>query len=73
MVRELDKFCWTMLTVWAMSHQYFRADIEEWEDTTVVTVKTQAFDVETLEVRIIDKDIYINIFHDWFGLTIKIL
>ena len=37
-----------------MSHQYFHADIMEWKFTTVVTTKTQAFDVETLEVRIID-------------------
>ena len=38
-----------------MNHHYFRADIEEWEITTVVTVKTLAFDVKTPEVRIIDE------------------
>ena len=38
-----------------MNHHYFRAHMEEWEITTVVTVKTLAFDVKTLEVRIIDE------------------
>ena len=50
---ELGRFCWTMLVAWVMSHHYFRAHIEEWEFTTVITVKTLAFDVETLEVSII--------------------
>ena len=40
-----------------MNHHYFRAHMEEWEITTVVTVKTLAFDVnsKTLEVRSIDE------------------
>ena len=38
-----------------MNHHYFRADIKEWEITTVVTVKTLPFDVKTPEVRIIDE------------------
>ena len=38
-----------------MSHRYFRAVIAEWEITTVITVKTPALDVETLEVRITDE------------------
>ena len=44
-----------MLIVWALSHHYFRADMMESEFTTVITMKTLAFDVETLEVRIIDE------------------
>ena len=55
MAGELGQFCWTMLFVLVLSHHYFRADIVECEITTVVTAKTLAFDVETLEVRIIDK------------------
>ena len=38
-----------------MNHHCFRADMEEWEITTVVTVKTLAFVVKTPEVRIIDE------------------
>ena len=38
-----------------MSYHYSYADIREWEITTVVTVKMLAFDVETLEVRIINE------------------
>ena len=52
-----------------MNHHYFRADIEEWEVTTVVTVKTLAFDVKTLEVRIVDEGLfpiyYTNSLYDW--------
>ena len=49
-----------------MNHHYFLADMEEREVTTVVTVKTQAFDAR---VRIIDEGLfpmcYTNTFHDW--------
>ena len=55
MDRELGRFCWTMLVVVVLSHRYFRADIMEWENTTVITVKTLAFDVEALGVRITDE------------------
>ena len=51
-VKELGRFSWTMLTVLVMSHHFFRADIVDWEITTVVTVKTLASDVEILKVRI---------------------
>ena len=58
MVRELERFGWMMSIVRVMNHHYFRADMEEWEITTVVTVKTLAFDVnsKTLEVRTIDEE-----------------
>ena len=55
MVRELGRFSWTMLTVLVLSRHYSCADIVDWEITIVDTVKTQASDVETLKVRIIDK------------------
>ena len=48
-----------MLIVWVLSHHYFRADIVEWEFTTVVTAKTLVFDVEEMEVRIEGKSIMI--------------
>ena len=56
MARELGRFCSAGLGVEVLSHQYFRADIEKWEFmTTVITVETLAFDVETQEeVKIID-------------------
>jgi hypothetical protein len=60
LVREVDRFGLTMLIVQVMSHRYFRADIWEWEFTTVVTVKMRGFAVEALEVRINYK--YLNIF-----------
>ena len=53
---ELDRFGLTMLIVQEMSHRYFRADMWEWEVTTVVTVKTRGFAVEGLEVRIIEEN-----------------
>ena len=37
----------------------------------MITVKTLAFDVETMEVRIID-DGYVNSLDDWLILTIKV-
>ena len=55
MARELGRFCLAGLIVWVLSHHYFRANIVEWElMSTVITVETLAFDVETQEVRIID-------------------
>ena len=59
MAGELGQFCWTMLTVLVLNHHYFRADIVEWEITTVVTVMTLAFDVETLEVRMTDEGLFL--------------
>ena len=59
MARELDQLFWTMFFVGVLRHHYFRADIEELGITTVVTVKTLAFDVklvETLVVRILYKE-----------------
>ena len=44
-----------MLIVWVLSHHYFHADTVEWEFTTVVTAKTLLFDVEEMEVKIIDE------------------
>ena len=41
----------------------------------MITVETPAFDVETLEVRIVDKGlfpVYMNSFYDWLILTIKV-
>ena len=76
LVEELGQFCWTMLTVLVLSHHYFRADIVEWEITTVVTTKTLAFDVETLEVRIIDEGLFpisMNSLDDWLIVTIKLI
>ena len=52
MVRELDRFCWTKLTVLVMSHHYFRAVIMDWEIATVITVETLALDVETLKLEV---------------------
>jgi hypothetical protein len=60
LVVGLDRFGLTMLIVQVMSHRYFRADIGEWEFTTVITVKTLGFAVKALEVRINDKNL--NIF-----------
>ena len=40
-----------MSIVLVLSHHCFRANIMELENTTVLTVKTLAFDVETLKVR----------------------
>jgi hypothetical protein len=54
---ELDRFGLTMLIVQVMSHRYFRANIEEWEFTIVITMKTRGYAVE---VRMIDKNL--NIF-----------
>ena len=73
MVRELGRFCCAMLIVLVMSHHYFRADMMEWENTTVITVKTLAFDVETLEVRRKKDECVFNVsnINDW--LIIKIL
>ena len=51
MARELVQSCWTVLAVLVLSHHYFRVNIKGWEITTVIMVKVQAFDVETLEVR----------------------
>ena len=51
-----------------MNHHYFRADMVEWKITTVITEKTLAFAVETLEVRLIDGRLvpmyFTNSFHD---------
>ena len=60
LVGELDRFGLTMLNVQVMSHRYFHADIEEWESTTVITLKTREFAVQAPEVRINDKNV--NIF-----------
>ena len=57
LVGEVDRFGLTILNVQVMSHRYFHADIEEWEFTTVATVKTWGFAVE---VRIHDKNL--NVF-----------
>ena len=41
----------------------------------MITVETLAFDVEILQVRIIDKGlflVYMNSFYDWLILTIKV-
>ena len=66
MVMELDRYFWTILIVLVLSHHYFRANMMEWESTTVITLKTLAFDVETLKVRIkMDECVFnmSNIFH----------
>ena len=55
MAREVGRFCFTILIAWVMRHHYFRADIVEWEITTVITVRMLVFNVKTLEVRIIDE------------------
>ena len=55
MVRELDQFSWTMFFVSVLSHHYFCANTVDWKITTVVTVKTLASDVVTLQVRINDE------------------
>ena len=61
MARELGRFCWAGLIVWVLSHHYFHAIIVEWElMTTVITVEMLAFDVETLEVRIIDDGCFLS-------------
>jgi hypothetical protein len=60
LVPALDRFGLTMLIVQVMSHRYFRADIEEREFITVVTVKTRGFVVKALEVRINYKNL--NVF-----------
>ena len=75
MVRELDRFCWTKLTVLVTSHHYFRAVIVDWEITTVITVETLALDVETPEVRIIGEGlflVYMNSLDDCLNLTINV-
>ena len=59
---ERARFGWTMLVALVMSRRYFRADIVEWEFTTVITVTTSAFDVETLKVRITDERSVSNYF-----------
>ena len=59
MAGVLGQFYWTMLTVLVLNHHYFRADIVEWGITTVVTLTTLAFDVETLEVRITDEGLFL--------------
>ena len=51
MVGSQDKFCWTMFTVLALSHHYFRADMMKWEIITVITMKTLAYNVQKLKVR----------------------
>jgi hypothetical protein len=60
LVGEVGRFGLTMLIVQVMSHRYFRADMGEWEFTTVLTVKTRGFTVEALKVRINHKNL--NIF-----------
>ena len=40
-----------MSDVLVLSHRCFRANIMELENSTVITVKMLAFDVETLKVR----------------------
>ena len=54
MAWELGRFCLMTLVVWVMSRHYFRAEVWPWDITTVITVKTLAFDVKTLEVTIND-------------------
>ena len=49
MVGSQDKFCWTVFTVLALSHHYFRADMMKW--VTVITLKTLAYNVQKLKVR----------------------
>ena len=73
MVRELVLFYWTILTVLGLSHRYFRADIMEWEIITVITMKTPAFDVETLKVRIKKDECVFNMSNIYDSLVIKIL
>ena len=58
MVKELGQFCLMTLTVLVPSHHYFRADILVSGLTTVITVKTLAFNVETLEVRMKDNKLF---------------
>ena len=69
----LEIFGLTMLNVQVMSHRYFRADIEEWEFTAVVTMKTRGYAVqEDVEVRINDENL--NIFMNGiFNLFVRYL
>ena len=55
MARELGRFYLTMSTVLVLNRRYFRAHIKEWGITTVITVMTLVFDVETLQVRVNDE------------------
>ncbi len=57
LVEELDKFCLTILVVTVMSHRYFHVLIEEWENTTVVIMRTRGYAVKKLKVRMNDKKI----------------
>ena len=68
MARGQDKFCWTVFTVLALSHHYFRANIVEWEIITVITMKTLAYDVQTLKVRNILRRI--NVLADYYKSVI---
>ena len=74
MVGELDKFGWIKLNVEVMSRRYLHVDTRVGEAMIVLIVKTLVFDVETLEVRIIDAELvslnYLNIIYDWPIATI---
>ena len=57
-----------------MSHRYLHVDTQSGEAMIVLIVKTLVFDVETLEVRIIDVELvslnYLNIIYVWPIVTI---
>ena len=57
-----------MSIVLALSHHYFRANIVEWEIITVITMKTLAYDVQTLKVRNILRRI--NVLADYYKSVI---
>ena len=52
LVKDQDRFGWTMSIVEVMSRRYLHALIMDGEDTTAVTMKMQGFAVEFVEVRI---------------------
>ncbi len=58
LVVGLDQFCLTIFVVTVTNHRYFHALMEEWEDTTVVIMRTQGYAVKKLkglQVRMYDK------------------
>ena len=52
----LGKFGWMKLNVEVMSHRYLHVDTQVGDVMIAVTLKTQAFSVETPQVGIIDED-----------------
>ena len=74
MAGELDKFGWIKLNVEVMSRRYLHVDTQVGEAMIVLIVKTLVFDVETLEVRILDGGLvslnYLNIIYNWPIVTI---